>query len=82
MATPKNVLMNNRVRASIVGPGELKESILYYKEKSDDFIKQHQSTCAVYEVIMITKNGDVYTISKLMCPLCKQELDITNYENP
>ena len=81
MNVPKNVLKNNMVRASIFHMEDIKSDQGYYVEKARDFIKQHQNTCAVYEVVMLTTYGSIGTGYRLLCPLCKKTEFIADPSN-
>jgi len=45
-----------------------------YKPKILDFIKLHQNTCAVYELVCIEKNASCCYGYNLFCPRCMKAI--------
>ena len=80
MAVPKNVQKNNRVRAFILDCNEVLEGrhpevadFFFHDFAADinDFLRQHQNTCAIYEAVCIYKLGGGIGYSySLFCPYC------------
>lgn len=80
MAIPNNVLRNNFVRACTLRCDKIPELVIKHdaidaenSSKLNDFVKQHQNTCAVFELVIVKKLIDVCDCYEFVCPHCKQQ---------
>jgi hypothetical protein len=86
MNAPLNVLKNNLVRAVLVARewncdpkcGHLEENAGYFRKQGEEFLKVHESTCAVYEAVLLVERGGVGDVFTLLCPRCRQTVEITD----
>ncbi len=83
-AVPKYVLLNNRCRACVIDcanpagsvAGWLRDNLKENEKAVGEFMRTHQSTCAIYEAIVIAKDLSVANDVAIMCPYCRQEMSI------